>query len=489
VGAPAPQLTPPSDAPVAVPKDIGSERFSPHELRRRLLCADALAILTGLIAAFVVQELLRPVTYDIRRAHLVLAAIGAPFWYAGLSMSKSLTARAVERPAEEVRRLMAASAVGLGGMVVIGFAIKYTMLSRLWVASVFVFVTLALVIERGVARQTFRRLRSEGRIRRRVAIIGTDAHAIGLMHSLQRNPQLGYQVVGFIGSDDLGERGGCRVIGPIEHTEQLLAEHRCVGAMISLAAVDAVEVNRLTRRLTDAGFHIALSSSLRDIDISRMRPQNLDGRTLIYVEPTIRDGWRAHGKRAFDVVTAAVVLVLSGPILALAAIAIRLDSPGPVLFRQERVGIDGRRFWILKLRTMTVDAEERKAELLHRNEMDGPLFKLRDDPRVTRVGRVLRKLSIDELPQCWNVLRGEMSIVGPRPALPSEVDEWDDEVRERLRVRPGITGLWQVSGRNETSFEDYKRLDLYYVDNWSLLHDVKIVLRTLPAVALQRGAR
>jgi lipopolysaccharide/colanic/teichoic acid biosynthesis glycosyltransferase len=186
---------------------------------------------------------------------------------------------------------------------------------------------------------------------------------------------------------------------------------------------------------------------------------------------------------------AAVGLVLISPVVLLAMLAVRLDSPGPALFRQRRVGRDGEPFTMFKVRTMTDDAEERRAELLHRNEADGPLFKLRDDPRVTRVGRLLRKLSVDELPQLLNVLLGHMSLVGPRPALPDEVAAWSPEVHERLRVRPGITGLWQVSGRSDCSFDDYARFDLYYVDNWSLATDVAILVRTVPLVLLGHGAR
>ena len=185
---------------------------------------------------------------------------------------------------------------------------------------------------------------------------------------------------------------------------------------------------------------------------------------------------------------ASSILVLSAPILLAAMIAIRLDSRGPVFFEQVRVGRHGETFRLVKLRTMVADAEERKADLTHLNEADGALFKIKEDPRITRVGHLLRKLSIDELPQLFNVLQGTMSMVGPRPALPDEVAKWDDEVVERLRVLPGLTGMWQVWGRSDTSFETYKRLDLYYVDNWSLAHDLRICLRTVGVVVTGRGA-
>ena len=302
-------------------------------------------------------------------------------------------------------------------------------------------------------------------------------------------PQLGYRAVGFVGDDIAGdELEGLPVLGGFADAERVAAESGASGVMISLSSVDGPTVNTLSRRLTEAGLHVSLTSSLSDIDLRRLRFQEVDRQTLIYIEPVIRTGWRMAAKRAFDVGGALLGLALSSPILLAAAIAIKIDSPGPVFYRQRRTGQHGQPFEILKLRTMVVDAHERRAELDELNESDGPLFKIRADPRITRVGRFLRATSIDEIPQFWNVVRGEMSIVGPRPALPSEVEQWDADVHERLRVLPGITGLWQVSGRADTDFEQYKRLDLYYVDNWSLFHDIEVVLRTVGVIATRRGA-
>ena len=195
-------------------------------------------------------------------------------------------------------------------------------------------------------------------------IVGTDAHAIGLLHTLQRNTDLGYHVVGFVGDGDIGERGGVSVLGTYADLEQIIADTDSVGVMISLSSVTDTLVNTMTRRLTDGGYHVALSSSLRDIDVSRIRPQYLGGRAMIYVEPTIRNGWRAGAKRVFDIAIAIVALVATIPVVVIAAIANRLTSPGPVFFRQTRVGQDGREFEIIKLRTMVVDAEARKADLM-----------------------------------------------------------------------------------------------------------------------------
>jgi exopolysaccharide biosynthesis polyprenyl glycosylphosphotransferase len=197
---------------------------------------------------------------------------------------------------------------------------------------------------------------------------------------------------------------------------------------------------------------------------------------------------RLAAKRMLDLTGALVGIILTGPIMLATAIAIRITDPGPVLFRQLRAGRNGRKFTMLKFRSMVMDAEKRKAELIHLNEMDGPVFKIKRDPRITRVGRFIRKTSIDELPQLFNILFGDMSLVGPRPPLPSEVEQYEPWQRRRLSVKPGLTGMWQVSGRNQIDFEEWMKMDLEYIDNWSLWLDIKIILKTIPAVVLRSGA-
>lgn len=209
---------------------------------------------------------------------------------------------------------------------------------------------------------------------------------------------------------------------------------------------------------------------------------------LQWSRATARDGWQGRLKRVIDVIAAVVLLIVLAPVLALIMIAIRLDSPGPVIFRQQRCGRGGRTFTFYKFRGMVADAEARQAEFEALNEVDGPIFKMRRDPRITRVGRILRSTSLDELPQLWNVLRGDMSLVGPRPPIPSEVAMYEPWQLERLTVTGGITGLWQVSGRSELSFDDMVRLDIEYIATWSLWRDVRILLATLTAVISARGA-
>ena len=474
-------------APGLPPLSVTNHRRA-MRLKHRLMIADGVAVGAAIILAFHLQFLLRPVPRYIAYEHMALLIVALPCFALGAGLNRLYQARANERQEEEFGNILKAVGFSIGGLLCTAFVAQYRELSRLWVFLLAGSMISTLVIERTIARNVFAKLRAQGTLFRRIVIVGTDAHAIGLMHTYERNPALGYRVVGFVGDDDLGRRGGVEVLGPTSELPRVLRETQAVGAVVSLCSVSSDEVNRVTRQLTEDGFHVALSSSLRDIDLARLRPQQLDGRTMIYVEPVLRGGWRAFAKRSFDVALAVAMLIFSAPLLAIAAVAIRLDSPGPILFTQTRVGRNGEHFRLIKLRTMVVDAEERKDSLREHNEADGALFKMKHDPRVTRVGKVLRKLSVDELPQLWCVLQGTMSMVGPRPALPDEVAEWDDDVIERLRVLPGLTGMWQVSGRSDSSFETYKRLDLYYVDNWSLRHDAVICLKTVRVVVSGRGA-
>ncbi len=459
-----------------------TQGLTPSVLRRRLMSADAAAVSAGLAVALVAIQFVAPLTMAGLRAHALLALASLPAFAAGAFASRLYRSRANARRIDELANVIKATGFGVGFMVIAAFGIQMKELSRGWVLLAGLAVVAALAVERTVARNIFAELRAAGRISRRIVIVGTDAHAIGLLHLFQRNKTLGYEVVGFVGPDEIGSRGGVSVLGSIEDLEALLAVHGASGVVVSPASVPEIEVNSLTRRLTDNGYHVAISSTLRDIDVSRLLPQNLDGRSMIYVEPVSRDGVHHIAKRTFDIVVASSLLVVTAPVLAAVAIAIKATSRGPVFFRQTRVGRNGEHFTMVKLRSMVADAEARKAELAALNESDGPLFKMSHDPRITTVGRFIRKTSIDELPQLVAVIKGEMSMVGPRPALPSEVAEWDSLTCERLRVLPGLTGLWQVSGRSEWSFEQYKRLDLYYVDNWSLMHDLLICLRTVGVV-------
>lgn len=247
-------------------------------------------------------------------------------------------------------------------------------------------------------------------------------------------------------------------------------------------------LRRLSWGLHDGGLDLSVLSHLSEIAESRVRPSSAAGLTLLHIAPPLRHGPQQALKAAVDRTGATLGLIALAPLLLMVATAVQLTSAGPVFHRQIRQGRHNRPFTMWKFRTMVVDAEQHKAQLVTSNENDGPMFKMRRDPRVTRIGRLLRRSSLDELPQLFNVLRGDMSLVGPRPPLPDEVSRYDERELRRLAVRPGLTGLWQVSGRSDLSWQETVSLDLWYVDNWSVATDVGLMARTLRAVTDGRGA-
>jgi lipopolysaccharide/colanic/teichoic acid biosynthesis glycosyltransferase len=244
----------------------------------------------------------------------------------------------------------------------------------------------------------------------------------------------------------------------------------------------------MVRDLLRAGLHVQYSCGLQGISTRRMRAVPLGHEPLFYLEPLETSYVRRALKRVVDVVGSSVLLVLSAPLMAVAAVAVKVQDRGPILFRQQRVGLHGQQFQMLKLRTMRPDAEADDALAAPQNDRDGgPLYKNATDPRRTRVGRFLERVSLDELPQLVNVLRGNMSLVGPRPALPAQVEAFDDELLTRHTMRPGVTGLWQLEARDNPSFRAYRRLDLFYVENWSIGLDIAILLGTVGAVLGRRS--
>jgi exopolysaccharide biosynthesis polyprenyl glycosylphosphotransferase len=247
-------------------------------------------------------------------------------------------------------------------------------------------------------------------------------------------------------------------------------------------------IRKLIWELEPMGVELVVSPGFMDVARSRLVMRPIAGLPLLYIDKPQYQGAQRLQKRAFDFSFALAAVTAAIPLMLIAAVAIKLTSKGPVFYKAERIGIDGKPFMMFKFRTMVDDAHLQLASLLSANESDGPLFKIRDDPRITPVGRILRRFSIDELPQFINVLRREMSVVGPRPPLRREVEAYDDDVQRRLLVMPGVTGLWQVSGRSDLPWEKAVRLDLSYVDNWSLVGDILIIVKTLRAVLERRGA-
>ncbi|MEZ5382152.1 MAG: sugar transferase [Microthrixaceae bacterium] len=423
------------------------------------------------------------------RSHLLLIGLSVPIWPTVFVQHKMYGTRFVTRLMEETRRSAHAIFIGVVALLVIAALIKLDV-SRAYIAGLVVGGNVALASERYLARRIFSRRRARGASMKRVLVVGTSLEALALARMFAKEKHLGYRVVAFVDDDpDAPEDiDGIPVQRQTEDLVPVADAHNAQGVIIAATALSLERSNHLVRELSEAGLHVEITWPLRDIASHRLTVRPLGRFPVAYVEPVARYGWRRAAKRAFDLAVAGGGLLVVSPIVALAALAVKLSSPGPVLFRQTRVGRHAQPFEVLKLRTMVVDAEELLDDLHEHNELDGPMFKIADDPRITRVGKFLRRTSLDELPQLWNVVRGEMSLVGPRPALPAEMAEWDSELYNRLRVKPGITGMWQVNGRSESSFADYQRLDLYYVDNWSILVDLGILAKTLPVVLSSRGA-
>jgi exopolysaccharide biosynthesis polyprenyl glycosylphosphotransferase len=418
-----------------------------------------------------------------------VAVASVPVWLALFANQRLYNTRFIGRRIDEFHRIVNAAIIGTLTVAAMG-SLANVLLPRSGLAVLGLGAVATVTVEREVARRLFLRLRVEGRMVRQVVIAGANPEGRDIAAMLKTEPWLGYDVIGFV--DDAAPSAepvpGVPLLGGLADIPRIVRQYPHASVIVASSAVESAVTNRLARDLLDHGVHVELSSTLRDISSQRLTVRPLGRFPVVYVEPVARGGWRMWAKRGFDVVAALAGLIMTAPVMAVAAVAIKLDSRGPVLFGQTRVGRNSEPFRVLKLRTMVADAEARLAELQDLNEADGPLFKMRDDPRITKVGRVLRTMSIDELPQLWNVLRGDMSLVGPRPALPHETEEWDALLTQRLRVKPGITGMWQVNGRSDTSFEDYTRLDLYYVDNWSLATDLAILAKTVPVVLLRKGA-
>lgn len=342
----------------------------------------------------------------------------------------------------------------------------------------------------GVSRWAGRRARRLLGDVTEVLVVGTDDRARAVARALGRGRWLGYRTLGFVqaGPNAFGRIDGFPILGSADRLDEILTETGAGAVVLAVESIPPTARGGVHELLGGRGIEVWSIPSPETLPAGRVRLDTLDETALLEVRTPRRSPVELATKRVLDVAGAGLLLALTSPLTAVIAAAIKLTSPGPILFRQVRVGQGGRRFVLHKFRTMVEGAEAKLDELSERNEADGVLFKLRDDPRVTAVGRLLRRTSLDELPQLLNVLRGEMSLVGPRPALPEETDRYSGELRERLRVKPGLTGLWQVNGRQELTFADYVHYDLLYAEHWSLGLDFRVLARTIPAVLSGRGS-
>jgi exopolysaccharide biosynthesis polyprenyl glycosylphosphotransferase len=417
-------------------------------------------------------------------------------WLATLAGLRTRSPKYIGAGIEEYRRVVAASFWTFGAVAIAELLLKLEV-SRGYLAVALPVGIIGLVLSRWQWRGHVVRQRRAGNYETAVLAIGDRDAVANLADELTSSSDYGYRVVG-IAIPGYGAPCGehltingreIPVIGGEGHVLQAI---RSRGAdKVAIAGTDHFGVKgirRLIWELEPMGVELVVSPGVMDVARSRLAMRPIAGLPLLYIDKPQYQGAKRFQKRAFDSTFALAALMVSLPFLLIAGIAVKMTSKGPVFYKAERIGIDGKPFMMLKFRTMVEDADKELQNLLSANESDGLLFKIKNDPRITPVGRVLRRFSIDELPQFINVLRQEMSVVGPRPPLRREVEAYDDDVQRRLLVKPGVTGLWQVSGRSDLPWDKAVRLDLSYVDNWSMVGDVLIIVKTLRAVLERRGA-
>jgi exopolysaccharide biosynthesis polyprenyl glycosylphosphotransferase len=394
----------------------------------------------------------------------------------------------------EATTTMRVVVVGNVLLATMAYLIPLRQLSRSWFILFAALSAVLLVIEKILVRIIARYVRAKGLNYRTVLIVGTGRRALEVARMIQGHKYWGYKIVGFISDGHHLSNGWARyrVFGTVPDLRRLIE-----GGQFSEPIDEIVfavtrkkldEMKQLFLMCEELGIRTRVAMNFFPNRVARMEMEELEGIPFLTFTTTPSNETQLALKRLLDVAISMVFLVRSAPALLIAALGIKLSSPGAVLFKQERIGLNGRIFMLYKFRTMVADAHARRGEIAHLNEMTGPVFKAKDDPRITPIGRVLRKFSLDELPQLWNVLKGDMSLVGPRPPIPEEVANYHRWHRRRLSMKPGLTCLWQISGRNNIDFDRWMQLDLQYIDNWSPSLDLKILLRTIPAVLSGRGA-
>ncbi|RDH78653.1 sugar transferase [Mycolicibacterium moriokaense] len=424
------------------------------------------------------------------------SAVLIAIWLAGLAGLRTRSPKYIGAGIEEYRRVVAASFWTFGAVAIAELLMKLEV-SRGYLAVALPVGILGLLLTRWQWRGYVVRQRRAGNYQTSVLAIGDRDAVANLADELTSSADHGYRVVGIAIPGYGAPRGehltvnGARI--PVIGGEgDVLEAIRSRGAdKVAIAGTDHFGVKgirRLIWELEPMGVELVVSPGVMDVARSRLAMRPIAGLPLLYIDKPQYQGTKRFQKRAFDFTFALAALTVSLPLLLAAGIAVKLTSKGPVFYKAERIGMDGKPFMMLKFRTMVEDADRELQNLLSANESDGLLFKIRNDPRITSVGRVLRRFSIDELPQFINVLRQEMSVVGPRPPLGREVEAYDDDLQRRLLVKPGVTGLWQVSGRSDLPWDRAVRLDLSYVDNWSMVGDMVIIAKTLRAVVERRGA-
>ena len=487
-------------SPVSIENDevaaqalLGIDRARPRRFTRRstlyerrlglaIAATDSALMLAALLAAYRVTDPSHGIGSAMVAIGVAIPSLVLIFNAHGLYSIGRLT------PPEEFRRVLSALTLGVTALVALLFWTN-SPLSRQWVALSWGLALVSILVARFGWHRYLHTDRARASLVRRTLVAGTNAEAAEIAEALSA-PGRGFDVAGHLRTTSSdASRDGISSIGDVGVLEHVVRETNADCVYVASTAVSREEMRRILKTARRTGIDLRVSSNLPELRASRIWTQPFFGTTELSLKPLRLSRLKAGVKRSCDLIGSVIGILVLSPLLAGIALAVRVSSPGPVFYRQIRVGRGGSRFSMFKFRTMIDGADGIVQDLQTLNEASGPLFKIRSDPRITTVGRWLRRWSLDELPQFFNVVRGEMSLVGPRPPLPNEVAAYQQDWHfDRLEVLPGITGLWQVSGRSDLSFDDYIRLDLHYVENWSLGLDLFILLKTLPAVLFQKGA-
>ena len=434
-------------------------------------------------------EIMSSGKHEFTLAYTAVSAIIAFVWLASLTIVDSRHPQVYGVGTSEYKRVVNATFFAFGSYAIVAYLLRAP-IGRSYLLFALPVGLFLLLFTRWFWRKRLHRQRRRNHNQYRTLIVGEQNKCRHVAEELVRSTYAGFNLVGAISSSKYAELiPGVPVLGGYDGILEVVdAERLDTVVVTSSDEIDTVQLKTLSWELERRQVDLIVAASLTDVAGPRIHMRPVANMPLIHIDFPKFVGRKQFVKRMFDIVVSGVLIVLLSPLLLALTLIVKMTSRGPVLFKQERIGLGAAPFKMFKFRSMVVDAEERLAELQDLSEGNGVLFKMKNDPRVTPVGRVLRKFSLDELPQLFNVFGGSMSLVGPRPQLPKEVATYERWVRRRLLVKPGITGLWQVSGRSDLSWEDSVRLDLYYVENWSLAGDALLILRTIKTVLQPEGA-
>lgn len=433
----------------------------------------------------------------IRLGNLILFISFLVIWNLLFNVFGLYGSKRLESRWGEIWDITRATTIGTVVIAVFGLAFRIWVVNRVFLVLFWLLTTTSVILSRTVIRGALAYARRHGRNTRNMLIIGTNQRALELVDRIQRRPELGYRILGFADENWSGiEEARKRGLPLVADLEALPAYMRrnVVDEVILALPIRSFHTyaSQIAATCEQQGIIVRFLPNIFDLKEARHRADEFDGDAIISHDTTITDAWGLAVKRTIDIVVSLIAIIILSPVMLLSALMVKLTSEGPIFFVQKRLGLNKRMFNIYKFRTMVIDAEARLKDLEHLNEADGAVFKIRKDPRITLVGAFLRKTSIDELPQLFNVLKGEMSLVGPRPLQVRDYELFEthcgDWQRKRFSVRPGITCLWQIMGRSSTTFDKWMELDLQYIRTWSLWLDLEILAKTVPAVLRGSGA-